>query len=137
MRFPLSTTDKVIDALFSDHFDFFEPNKSEWAPKMDVIEYDNNYILEMELPGVSKADVELSVKDNRLTISGTKKSQRKGQENAGKVHIVESFNGQFSRTIKFGEALDQTKIEALMDNGILIIKIPKPTQAQDYKIPIQ
>ncbi|HHD81999.1 MAG TPA: Hsp20/alpha crystallin family protein [Campylobacterales bacterium] len=100
------------------------PEKTmDFRPKVNTRETEENYHLEVELPGVKKEDVDISVDGNVLTISGERNVREEVKDED--YHKVESRYGLFSRAFTLPEKVDTANIEAGFENGILEISIPK------------
>ena len=98
------------------------------ALRMDVSETDKSYVVEAELPGIVEKDIDLTVKDGVLTISGEKQSEEKTE---GKTfHRVERSYGSFQRSLQLPADADEDKVKAHMKNGILEIEIGKVKEAK-------
>ena len=95
----------------------------DFRPKVNTRETEDNYHIEVELPGVKKQDVEISVDGNVLTISGERNVRDEVKDED--YHKVESRYGLFSRSFTLPEKVDISNIEAEFVNGILEIAIPK------------
>jgi HSP20 family protein len=100
-------------------------------------ETDNQVLLNAELPGVDEKDIDISVADDILTISGEKKSEFERKE--GDRYRSERSYGRFSRSVSLPFSIDADKVEARFDRGVLKLTIPKPADAQKQmrKIPIR
>jgi HSP20 family protein len=95
----------------------------DFSPKTNVLKKETGYILEIEIPGMEKEDIVVSVKDNFLTISGEKRL--KNIEDKENYHRVETSYGKFSRSFNLGIGLiNIEEITAVLNNGILIISLP-------------
>jgi len=95
---------------------------SSWRPTSDLKEDKNNYTLSVELPGVKKEDVNITLEKNILTVSGARHSEQK--EEGEKFHRVERFFGNFSRSVRVPEGVTEEDIKASMDNGVLHVTFP-------------
>lgn len=106
-------------------------------PSMEMHEADGKVMISAELPGVDEKDIDISVQDDMLTISGEKKSEVEHKEGAG--HRTERSYGRFSRSVSLPFAIDPDKVEARFDKGVLKLTIPRPAEAQQHvkKIPIK
>jgi len=98
-------------------------------PSLDVHDTDNAYVVTAELPGLEQKDVELSLRDNVLAISGEKREERR-DENAGRTYTERSY-GRFQRSIPFDTEIDADKVEASFKNGILTVTLPKSQRAAE------
>ena len=98
-------------------------SKIDFIPTVNTREADDAYYIEIDLPGVKKENVSIDVNDNIITISGERKvdDERKNNE----FYRVESIYGKFERSFTLPDDVDTDKIEAKMENGVLIVKIPK------------
>jgi len=96
---------------------------------------EKGYHLEVDLPGVKKEDVEISVNDGILTISGERKLEKK--EEKENYTRIESFFGRFERNFKLPADADVDNIEAKYENGVLKIFIPKKQKPAGKKIEIK
>jgi HSP20 family protein len=110
---------------------------SHLMPSMEMHEADGKLMISAELPGVDEKDVEISVKDDVLTISGEKKSEKEFKEGEG--YRSERSYGSFSRSVSLPFSIDPNAVEARFDKGVLKLTIPKPPEAlqQVKKIPIK
>ncbi|OAC98334.1 hypothetical protein MUCCIDRAFT_149824 [Mucor lusitanicus CBS 277.49] len=100
------------------------PNyKKPFVPVIDSYESDNDFKFFVELPGVSKGDIKLDIKDKLLTLSGEIKTTAKEME--GTARFTERTLGAFSRTISLHNNVSVDKITAKLENGVLIITVPK------------
>ena len=94
-----------------------------WTPVADVYEGDTSYYAEVELPGVSIKDVEVTADQGLLKITGERKPQKELTREG--VQRMERYFGRFLREFSFPEPLESEKIEASLADGLLMIKIPK------------
>jgi len=106
----------------------------EWIPSIDIAETDNEIIVKAEIPGVDPKKIDLSIKDNMLTIKGEKKEEK---EEKGKMyHRVERTYGSFIRTIDLPAHVKTDEVEAKDHQGVLEITLPKMEKAKTKKIEI-
>ncbi|KAI8815233.1 HSP20-like chaperone [Cladochytrium replicatum] len=105
---------------------------SKWmrAPRVDVSENENEYLVRADLPGLKKEDVMIHLKDDILTISGERKEERSGEQDGGKVHFYERSFGNFSRQLKLPADVDVEKTSASMADGVLELKLGKKPEAK-------
>ena len=97
------------------------------SPAIDINETDKAIELTAELPGLAEEDVEIELKDRRLTVRGQKKVTH---NNGGDLHISERSYGSFARTMALPDTVDIEKITAEFDKGVLQITMPK-TEPKD------
>ena len=112
---------------FNEKEDLSDYRKA-WA---DFKETDNEYIMEVELPGIDKKDIILSAIDNKIEIRARKKQELE-QKDANSYSYSKSYNG-FARSVSLPEEADINSIDAEFENGILIIKIPRKKTKKDKK----
>ena len=102
-----------------------------FIPKVDIVEDDKNYYVEVAAPGMSADDFEIEYSNGILTISGERKFQK--EEKDKKYHRVETQYGKFSRSFTLPEDVVADKIEAEYKDGILKIVIPKDVKKIESK----
>lgn len=125
---------REIDRLFEDTFG--RDAGSAWTPAVDIRENQNELRLDVELPGIKPDEVEITTDNGVLTIRGEKLTERK-EDDDSRYHIVERVYGTFTRSFQLPPGIDETRIEATFDNGILSIHIPKAALPQPKKIQIK
>ncbi len=113
-------------------FETIEPG--QWLPTVDMTESDTQIKVRAELPGIDPQDVDVSVSEDRLVISGEKKSAAESTGD-GWTHR-ESHYGSFSRTIPLPEAVDPTKVTARYDKGVLTVELTKSPATASRKVPV-
>jgi HSP20 family protein len=125
---------RTCDNLVNDFFATGRLPVGTQFPVLDVIEQENDFIVTADLPGINKEEVKITFENNVLTISGSRKSQEV-PENA-RLLLNELRSGDFSRSIKFRQDVDTTKVSAEMNNGILTITLPKAESVKAKEIHI-
>lgn len=105
-----------------------------WAPAVDVYEDADRYLLYAELPGLSKNDVQIELKDNVLTIKGERKFDELLKDQT--AHRVERSYGQFVRSFLLPAQVEAGKVEAKFTDGVLTVTVPKAAAAKPRLIPI-
>lgn len=105
-----------------------------WMPAIDVYEKDDGYQIKVELPGVKKEDVNVSMMGDTVTISG----ERRTEETMKSENYIRSemAYGKFSRSITLPTELDANKSKATYENGILMVEVPKIEGAKAKKVEI-
>jgi HSP20 family protein len=104
------------------------------APAVDIYESDEALMLKAELPGFSKDDVQVEIKDNVLTIKGERK--RESDVKAAQYHRVERAYGAFQRAFRLPAFVDADKAEATFKAGVLELKLPKAEEAKPRRVGI-
>lgn len=97
-------------------------------PQMNVSETDKEILITAELPGVSEKDVDITLDDNLLTISGEKKSEKKDENE--NYHCIERSFGRFQRSLRMSHAVNPDEVQATFENGILTIRLPKDEEQE-------
>ena len=113
---------------------FSETATRRFSPALDLQEDETTYQLQVELPGLNKEDVKISLNGRVLTIQGEKKSSH--EENREGVLRVERNYGNFQRRIQLPQAVAMEGSHAEMKDGVLHLRLPKQQQAEMRQIPI-
>jgi HSP20 family protein len=106
-----------------------------WMPAVELVESDTEFVLTAEVPGMSKADLDISIDDNVLTLKGEKKLER--EENRERMHIRERAYGSFERCFALPPNIEADKIKAEYHDGVLEVHIPKGPQSKGRHIEIK
>jgi HSP20 family protein len=101
------------------------------VPAVDVTEDEKAYTIAVELPGLDEKDVEVSVRDDRLTLKGEKRQEK--EEKKQNYYLSERSYGAFERVFRLPDSVDQDKIAARFSKGVLTVTLPKTVQAQKRK----
>jgi len=105
-----------------------------WAPAVDIYETPDSIVLQAELPGLSKEDIDIQVRDNVLTLKGERRSEKEVKE--GNYLRVERAYGGFQRAFTLPAAVQADKIRAVFKDGVLDVSIPKAEEAKPKQIRI-
>lgn len=123
---------KLFDNLAAANSDSLGPRS--WQPRVDILEFVDRYDIRADLPGVNPADVDITLENRQLTISGSRSVDESA--NDAQHQRLERAQGAFSRQFTLPESADVENINARSENGVLQITIPKRSQAQPVKISI-
>ena len=133
-----------INRAFSDtygrgsgptHHDEGLMTTGEWAPPVDIYQNaDQELVLKAELPDIVPDDIELSVNNDTLTISGEKRFTNDVKED--QFHRIERRYGAFSRSFSLPSSVDATKISAEHKNGVLTVRLPAREEAKPRQIKV-
>lgn len=129
-----SEVDHLFDSVFEGGFPrsrIFESDDKALMPSIDVKEDEARILVEAELPGLDEQDVELTLRDGILTISGEKKFEK--SEEKANFHVMERRYGSFQRTLRLPETVDEDAVEATFEKGILKIMLPKKPEAVKHE----
>lgn len=122
--------DRMFDQAFRDSRSDRWADESVFHPACDVEETDSHYVMSVDIPGVSKKDINIEVKDNQLFISGERKAERKERG------VSERTHGKFHRIVTLPSGIDAEKIEAQYQDGVLTVALAKAESAKPRQIKI-
>lgn len=115
-----------LDSQLSDNFSSRISTHVDWEPRTNIIEAGDVVIIEVELPGVNKEDVSMVLdNDNILVMRGIKRQPRLNESQGVTYHLFDREFGSFYKRIIIDFPLDPTRIKSVMENGVLIVKIPR------------
>jgi len=121
----MSRTKKPDEGVFS----------SSWTPTVDVFETDAEVIMKAELPGMSREDISVEVKDNILTLRGERKFEKDVKEE--NYHRIERAYGKFQRSFSLPFEVEREKIEAHYKDGVLEVILPKSEGVKPKQIEVK
>lgn len=104
-----------------------------WSPALDLYESGDHLIAVVELPGMLKEDIEISLHDGTLTVSGERKRE---STNGEKAQRTERYVGAFRRSIALPTHVDPSKVNATYEDGILRVTLPKAEEAKPKQIKV-
>ena len=137
--YPFDALRRDFEALFSDFArSLGTPSNGAgglFAPRMEVAETDNEIEVSVELPGLERKDVDVSLDGNVLAVRAEKKAE--AERKAKNLHVAERSYGVFYRALELPAKVDPSTVKATMSNGVLHIQIPKPTQTEAKKIEVK
>ncbi len=116
-----------------DVFDDFLINKKDQNMKCDIYEKDNVYHIEMDVAGFAKEDISIEAKNGYLTIKAEKNNETNEEDSDKNYLRRERVYGKYERSFDLGD-LDQDKINAQFNNGVLEITVPKKEEIDDRKV---
>jgi HSP20 family protein len=133
----LSTLRDELDSLFELPFwsNFQRQTQlfSGWSPALDIYQNNDNVIARVELPGMRKEDIEISLHDGMLTVSGERKAESAEGE---KAERTERYVGKFRRSVSLPTMVDPNKVTANYRDGILTVTLPKAEEAKPKQIQV-
>jgi HSP20 family protein len=107
---------------------------SGWTPALDVHEDKDNFVVRAELPGMKREDIEVSLHDGALSISGERRTEEKYEE--AEVYRTERFFGKFQRTVTLPAPVAADQVKAQYKDGILTVTLPKTEEAKPKQIDV-
>lgn len=137
---PIESIRREMDRFFDDIVPFSQKEGNGgmrmelWAPDTDVSETDNEYTILVDLPGITKKDIEVSYRDNRLTISG-KREYEDEQEKKDYLRR-ERYQGSFTRSLTLPSEVKEEDIKAKFKEGVLKVTVPKAEVQKPKTVPI-
>ena len=108
------------------------PALGDWVPSLDLAEAEKDLIATLEVPGLERRDLEISLHEGLLTIRGEKR-----QERQVRYHHVERVYGAFVRSLRLPAAVDASRVTATVKNGLLTVTLPKATAGRGTTIPVE
>ena len=117
----------IFSPTLSNNWTHVNKQTDYWTPPVDVKEDDTEFYIMVDLPGISKNDIAINLKNNILTLSSNYDS-KDGVEN-GTFHYRERRTGKFHRTFKIPSIIEEEKIVASFKNGFLEILLPKSEES--------
>lgn len=116
-----------------DIFDDFISSRKEQHMKCDIYEKGDDYHIEIDIPGFNKEEISVETKDGYLTIKAEKKNEVNEEDKDRNYIRRERTYGQYERSFYLGD-LDEDKIDAKFDNGMLKITVPKKEEVDTKKV---
>lgn len=107
---------------------------STWAPSVDIYETENALVLTAEVPGVDENNIEIKIEDNTLILKGERKFEK--ETNEENYHRIERSYGSFYRSFTIPRNVDQEKIRAEHENGVLRINMPKKPESKPKTVKV-
>lgn len=107
---------------------------SGWTPALDVYEDKDNFVVRAELPGMKREDIDVSLHDGALSVSGERKTEKQYEE--AEVYRRERFFGKFQRTVSLPAPVAADKVKAQYKDGVLTITLPKTEEAKPKQIDV-
>lgn len=134
LRRPASNFFRFYSPFYASQRAGTEADTYKWTPSVDLSETEDGYELRAELPGVAKDDLNISVKDGLLTLSGEKRQEK--VDDTQNYRRVERRYGSFQRNFRLPGEVDTDAIKAGYTDGVLTLSIPKPEAAKPTEIQV-
>jgi HSP20 family protein len=134
----LSLLRREMDRLFNDFTPANrqgEDTSTVWMPRADLAETADAFVLSFDLPGLTPENVEVTMEENTLTLSGERKAEQ--TEEGGRWHRIERTYGRFFRTVQFGTPVDAEQVEASFENGVLTVRVAKAEASKPRRIEVR
>lgn len=130
----MNEMDKVFDQSWGAA-DNALPSQREFAPQVDIEETDDFYLFSVDLPGVKREDVKVDVSDGVLRISGQRNFERKVEDK--QFYRFERQHGSFDRSFRLPTKVDESKIQAQFEDGVLEVMVPKSEVSKPRSVQIE
>ena len=127
--------DRVFDRFFNQSGS--AQGLAVWAPAVDVLETNDELHVTAELPGLRSEDVNVTVENGVLTISGEKKQEVQEGKEEGDYYLVERRYGRFERSFTLPRSVNADQIKARFENGVLRVSLPRAEAAKPRKVQIE
>lgn len=127
--FPVKSFSNLIDEMFNRSFPEFNHTLGLTSPSVNITESEDQFLLEVAAPGLSKEDFNISIDKDQLVIS-TSKNEEKEDKEEGKWMRKEFNFSSFKRSFYLGDHINHENISATYENGILSIQLPKKEEAK-------
>lgn len=129
---PYREMDRFFNPLYGAENEDLSTSRT---PAVDIYEGEDNFVITAALPGLDKNDITVNVEENILTISGERRLEN--NESKEKYSRIEQAYGSFSRSFTLLNSVDQNKIEATMEKGVLKVTLPKSEQTKTRTIEVK
>jgi HSP20 family protein len=133
-----SSFNRMLEQTFND---FFTARPADdvanrgWLPAVDIRETDETLALLVDLPGMKREDVEITLENGTLTLRGERKFEKDVKEE--NYHRIERVYGNFARSFTLPRNVQSDKVKATFDNGVLTVELPKSEEARARRIEIK
>lgn len=135
-RQPFQSPWSALERFFDEFPVAYSQNEKNglFAPRCEVKETESAYFLRFDLPGMKKEEIHVDLNENRLTVSGERRSETKSEQD--KVHFSEISYGSFTRSFTFPQPVDGEKVKAKFEDGILEVEVAKDSARVSRKISV-
>jgi HSP20 family protein len=124
---------RLLNNFFND-LQGEEVSNRGWMPPVDIQETEDAYQLHAELPGLTRDDINITLENNVLRLSGERKFEKEAKKDS--YHRIERTYGAFTRAFTLPHQVEAEGVQATFENGVLTITVPKAEQAKPRKISI-
>lgn len=112
-----------------------EMKEGIWQPPVDIYETEDSIVIKAELPDVEQKDIDVRIEDNTLTLKGERKHESEVKKE--NYHRIERYYGSFQRSFSLPATIDQEKVLASCEKGVLTISLPKKEETKPKQINIE
>ena len=129
----VSEWDRLMSDFIGDRFE--DTELTDWTPAIDITEDNDSFTLIADLPGLTKKDISLNIKENMLTIGGERKTEKKDETK--NYCRTERRYGSFKRSFQLTDHVIADKITASFKDGVLTVNVPKAEEVKPKEIEIK
>lgn len=112
----------------------FTQRMEEWVPDIDILEKNGNMVIQADLPGMKREDIEVAVEGDMLVIKGQRKEEKEVKKED--YYCTERAVGEFYRAFSLPEGVDAEAIRATYKDGVLEVTMPRPVAAEAKKVEV-
>lgn len=129
-----SEIDRLFEAPLTALTEISHPFGSGWVPAVDLYEDKDAFVVKMELPGMNRDQIDISLHEGVLSIAGERKEEEKGADS--ETYRSERFFGRFQRSITLPAVVSAERVNASYKDGILTVSLPKAEEAKPKQITV-
>ena len=129
----VSEWDRLMSDFVGDRFE--DTELTDWTPAIDIAEDNDSFLVTADLPGLTKKDISINIKENMLTISGERKNEIKDEKR--NYCRTERLYGAFKRSFQLTDQVLADKITASFKDGVLTVNVPKAEEVKPKEIEIK
>ncbi len=129
-----NAVDRLFESELASTLPLWRQSATAWMLPLDVIETEDEFIVKASLPGINPDELDISLTDNVLTIKGEIKVE---DDEDVRYHLRERRFGMFQRSISLPVPVNADKVEAVYENGVLTLHIPKAEEVKPKHISIK
>jgi HSP20 family protein len=134
-RAPFNQLRDQLNRLFDTSVNRSPESFGDWTPALDAFEDKDKYTVSLELPGMKKEDISVTVHDGVLSVSGERRSEQDVKN--GTVHRTERYYGKFTRSVSLPAAVKADQVAANYKDGVLHVELPKAEEAKPKSIEVK
>lgn len=126
--------DRIFESELTSTLPLWQQSATAWMLPLDVIETEDEFIVKASIPGINPDELDISITDNVLTIKGEIKAE---EAEDVRYYLHERRYGMFQRSISLPVPVNSDKVEAVYENGVLTLHIPKVEEVKPKHISIK
>lgn len=123
-----------MEKLFDEMSPFPRTAQIEFSPSVDILEDKSHYVLKFDMPGIQRDQIRIELNNNVLTVSAERKEEQKQDDK--RQYLSEVFYGSYQRSFTLPTSVDEKKVDAKLQDGVLTITIPKSQGAEAKQIAV-